>query len=185
MVMAKIYPLFSVIGIELEYMLVDQTTLDISPHSDNLLEHLAGKLVNETTLDNIAISNELVLHVIELKNYVPIYPDKTLVKQFQKTLATIQAYLNTKHMTLLPTAAHPWMNPTLETKRWIHGDQIIYQTYDKIFNCKGHGWANLQSVHVNLPFANDAEFSSLHSSIRLLLPLLPALAASSPIDRKS
>ncbi|MCA9267666.1 MAG: hypothetical protein KDA41_04320, partial [Planctomycetales bacterium] len=44
-----------------------------------------------------------------------------------------------------------------------------------------HGWANLQSVHLNLPFADDAEFGRLHAAIRLVLPILPALAASSPM----
>jgi gamma-glutamyl:cysteine ligase YbdK (ATP-grasp superfamily) len=39
----------------------------------------------------------------------------------------------------------------------------------------------LQSVHLNLPFAGDDEFGRLHAAIRLLLPILPALAASSPV----
>jgi len=72
------------------------------------------------------------------------------------------------------------MNPLTETQRWPHGNREIYQQYDSIFNCCGHGWANLQSMHVNLPFANDDEFSQLHNAIRLILPLLPALAASTP-----
>lgn len=33
---------------------------------------------------------------------------------------------------------------------------------------------------MNLPFAGDEEFMRLHAAIRLVLPLLPALAASSP-----
>jgi len=41
--------------------------------------------------------------------------------------------------------------------------------------------ANLQAVHLNLPFAGDEEFARLHAAIRLVLPILPALAASSPI----
>ena len=57
----------------------------------------------------------------------------------------------------------------------------IYETYNRIFNCKGHGWTNLQSTHLNLPFANEDEFVRLHSAIRLLLPIIPALSASSPI----
>src|SRR5690606_17301416 len=43
------------------------------------------------------------------------------------------------------------------------------------------GWANLQSVHLNLPFDGDEEFGRLHAAIRLVLPILPALAASSPL----
>ena len=41
---------------------------------------------------------------------------------------------------------------------------------------------NLQSAHLNLPFANDEEFGRLHAAVRLVLPALPALAASSPLQ---
>jgi gamma-glutamyl:cysteine ligase YbdK (ATP-grasp superfamily) len=36
-------------------------------------------------------------------------------------------------------------------------------------------------VHLNLPFSGDEQFGRLHAAIRLLLPLLPGLAASSPL----
>jgi gamma-glutamyl:cysteine ligase YbdK (ATP-grasp superfamily) len=36
-------------------------------------------------------------------------------------------------------------------------------------------------MHINLPFGNDDEFGRLHAAMRLILPLLPALAASSPL----
>jgi carboxylate-amine ligase len=36
-------------------------------------------------------------------------------------------------------------------------------------------------MHINLPFFNDAEFEKLHAAIRILLPIIPALSASSPI----
>ncbi len=81
----------------------------------------------------------------------------------------------------MPSAMHPWMDPCRETRLWPHGDSDIYQAYDRIFGCRGHGWANLQSVHLNLPFQGDEEFARLHAAVRLLLPILPALAASSPI----
>ena len=62
------YPLFSVLGIEIEYMLVDKDTLAVQPKSDVILHTLAGKSINEVVLGDIAASNELVMHVIELKN---------------------------------------------------------------------------------------------------------------------
>jgi glutamate---cysteine ligase / carboxylate-amine ligase len=81
---------------------------------------------------------------------------------------------------LLGTAAHPLMDPATETRLWAHGGGEIYAAYDRIFGCSGHGWSNLQSTHLNLPFADDEEFGRLHAAIRLVLPLIPALAASSP-----
>jgi glutamate---cysteine ligase / carboxylate-amine ligase len=73
------------------------------------------------------------------------------------------------------------MDPSTETRLWPHDNRDIYAAYDRIFDCNRHGWANLQSQHLNLPFAGDAEFARLHAAVRLLLPILPALAASSPI----
>ena len=79
----------------------------------------------------------------------------------------------------MPTGMHPWMDPrTAEV--WTHSDSAIYRAFDRLFDCRRHGWANLQSMHINLPFADDDEFARLHAAVRLILPLIPALAASSP-----
>src|SRR4029453_10905609 len=63
---------------------------------------------------------------------------------------------------------------------WPHEYAEVYAAFDRIFGCREHGWANVQSMHLNLPFAGDAEFARLHAAIPVLLPILPALAASSP-----
>ena len=80
---------------------------------------------------------------------------------------------------------HPWMDPVQEMHLWPHDYSEIYAAFNRIFDCRGHGWANLQSMHLNLPFCGDAkpndEFGRLHAAIRLVLPLLPAIAASSPM----
>jgi carboxylate-amine ligase len=81
----------------------------------------------------------------------------------------------------MPTAAHPFMNPLTETRIWPHENNEVYAVYNKIFDCRGHGWSNLQSTHLNLPFYDDEEFAKLHAAIRLVLPILPAICASSPI----
>jgi gamma-glutamyl:cysteine ligase YbdK (ATP-grasp superfamily) len=181
------YSIFSVLGIEIEYMLVDKNTLNVQPISDQLLAAFSeGKLVNEVKLGDIVISNELVLHVLELKNDSPRALHEPVAEHFQQTIRKLQPLLEQHHLRLLPTGAHPWMDPGTETKTWPHGNNDIYKMYHKIFNCKGHGWANLQSMHVNLPFSNDEEFGALHNTIRLILPIIPALAASTPfLDGKT
>lgn len=175
------FPIFSVLGIEIEYMLVDKDTLNVRPKSDLILSALAGQLVNEVVLDDIAISNELVMHVLELKNNGPKPPDAPITEHFQNTILKLQPILEQHNLLLLPTGAHPWMDPPTETMRWPHGNHAIYNQFDAIFNCQGHGWSNLQSMHVNLPYSNQEEFCQLHNIIRLILPLLPAYAASSPL----
>lgn len=176
------FSIFSVQGIEIEYMLVDRDTLDVKPYSDQILKYLAkDKQVNEVALGDISISNELVMHVLELKNNGPKPPTPLVGQQFHQAILKLQPILESLNLKLLPTGAHPWMNPRTETHRWPYGNKSIYKKYDSIFNCEGHGWANLQCMHVNLPFANDYEFNQLHNTVRLILPLLPALAASTPL----
>lgn len=176
----KKHSLFSVVGLELEYMIVDQTTLDILPIADWLLKKLAGEIVNEVELGEIAASNELALHVIELKTNGPKKESLKLEKHFYEGVQHLNQLLAENSACLMPTGAHPWYDPHKNMKLWPHGDQTIYKTFDRIFNCVGHGWSNLQSVHINLPFANDEEFSQLHNATRLLMPIIPALTASTP-----
>jgi gamma-glutamyl:cysteine ligase YbdK (ATP-grasp superfamily) len=73
------------------------------------------------------------------------------------------------------------MDPHRELRLWPHQSDVIYATFNRIFDCRGHGWANLQSTHVNLPFGDDDEFGRLHAAMRLVLPIVPGVAASSPI----
>ncbi|GIX00359.1 MAG: glutamate--cysteine ligase [Pirellulaceae bacterium] len=172
--------LFEAFGVELEYMIVDATTLDVRPIADRLLVDLHGSPVSEVEQGEAAWSNELVLHVIELKTNGPAASLEGLDRLFQQQVEQINARLARHGARLMPTAMHPWMDPDQEMQLWPRDYNPVYQAFDRIFDCRGHGWANLQSAHLNLPFADDEEFGRLHAAIRLLLPLLPALAASSP-----
>ena len=173
--------LFEAFGVELEYMIVDSQTLQVKPIADQLLREQAGAFVAELEAGEMAWSNELVLHVIELKTNGPARNLAPLPALFQQQVDQINRILARYEAMLLPTGMHPLMDPATDTRRWPHDYNAVYQAYDRIFNCQGHGWSNLQSTHLNLPFPDDAAFGRLHAAIRLLLPLIPALCASSPL----
>src|SRR5688572_765725 len=173
--------LFQGYGVELEYMLVDRDTLLIRPITDELLKHELGSYESDFENGIVTWSNELVLHVIELKSTRPESNFPVLENAFVDNVKRINTILSQWNAMLLPTAAHPFMNPATETKLWPHDSNEVYEIYNRIFDCRGHGWSNLQSTHLNLPFYDDEEFAKLHAAIRLILPLLPAICASSPI----
>jgi len=177
---AKRYHLFEVYGIELEYMLVSNT---FKPASivDKLLTKKAGELTSDVENGAIAWSNELVAHVVELKTNGPTADLNGLSESFHKNILEINQILKEFDSKLLPTAAHPLLNPLIDTELWKHSYSEVYELYNRIFNCKGHGWSNVQSTHINLPFFDDTEFEKLHAAIRVILPLIPGLCASSPI----
>lgn len=175
--------LFEGIGIELEYMIVDSSTLSIAPVADQLLQPPQGDPVTDLPGigPNMEWSNELTRHVVEIKNSKPEPELSRLLDSFQFEVKEINRRLLPLGFCLMPTAMHPWMDPTRETQLWPHTHHEIYEQFHRLFNCYRHGWANLQSMHINLPFASDQEFRQLHSATRLVLPLLPALCASSPL----
>ncbi len=177
--MSRRLSLFEGFGIEIEYMIVDAATLDVRPICDRLFTEVAGRFVDEIERGPIAWSNELARHVVELKTNGPAASLDGLHEAFAADVRVIDEVLARFRARLLGTGMHPWMQPE-ELELWPGGQNEVYESFDRIFACKGHGWANLQSVHINLPFADDGELTRLHRAIRLLLPVLPALAASSP-----
>jgi carboxylate-amine ligase len=179
--MSKRYHLFEVFGIELEYMLINTGDFKVAPIVDKLLTKKAGKLTADIDNGDIAWSNELVAHVLELKTNGPTVDLNSLSGLFHNNVMEINQLLKNQDAQLLSTACHPLMNPATDTQLWKHSYSEVYELYNRIFNCKGHGWSNVQSTHINLPFFDDKEFEKLHAAIRVILPLIPGLSASSPI----
>lgn len=174
-------PLFEGMGVELEYMIVDRETLSVLPVADELLRAVAGKYADEIEQGPLSWSNELALHVVEVKTNGPVPTLSGLAGTFAGHVTRINDLLRPLGGTLMPTGMHPWMDPVLETRIWPHQKRAIYESYHRIFDCRRHGFANLQSVHLNLSFHGDEEFARLHAAVRFLLPILPAIAASSPV----
>jgi len=172
---------FAGYGIELEYAIVDRVDLSCRPIADKLLGLAAGIPTADVSRGMFGWSNEMVTHVIEIKNRRPAPSLEYLSNAFQHEVHYINRLLQPYGAQLMPTAMHPWMDPQKETRIWEYDNAEIYQTYERLFDTRTHGWANLQSMHINLPFADDAQFEKLHAAIRVILPIIPALAASSPI----
>ncbi len=172
-------PAFGGYGIELEYMIVDRETLEPRPLAESFLAEAGSGVGCEGS--KLGWSNEFFAHVVELKNERPTPALGPLAGGFEAEIAHAADVLAKHGARLMPTAMHPWMNPR-HAQRWPHDPQRIYATYARIFDVYTHGWANVQSTHLNLPFAGDREFARLHAAIRLVLPIVPALAASSPLQ---
>ena len=173
--------LFDRFGLELEYMIVSKKTGKVLPRVDAVLgKNENGENLSDVEHGDVGLSNELVSHVLEFKCAEPAKSFEGWSERFHKEILAANQRLSALDAELLPTAAHPFMDPMTETKLWPYDCNEIYEAYNRIFDCRGHGWANLQSTHLNISFSGDAEFGTLHAAIRLLLPLIPAFAASSP-----
>ncbi len=175
------HSLFSVHGVEIEYALVRRSDGSTAPLTADVLTALGGSPNSHPLFGEVEIDNELAAHVLEMKAREPSPALAPLLKDFNSAVQGVNAALAPLDAMLLPGGMHPFMDPARESRLWDHEDNPIYTAYDRVFGCRGHGWFNIQSTHLNLPFNGDREFSRLHNGISLILPLLPALAAGSPI----
>ncbi|MCS7118827.1 MAG: glutamate-cysteine ligase family protein [Archaeoglobaceae archaeon] len=150
------------------------------PIADKIIKRIRGRVTNEAKLKNsrTVIGKELQKHVIELKPEKPFESFSEFEEKMHEGILELMSYL--EGYRLLGLGMHPLLN--LESARvWDHRDRRIYETYDKLFNIKQHGWLNIQSFQLNLPFKSEEEAITMHNKLRVLIPYLVAIASSSPI----
>lgn len=171
--------LFEVVGLEIEYAVVD-AELRVASRVEELFRRLAGRPTSEVDLGQVQLSNELVSHVLEIKNGRPLASLARIEERLAEGLDRVHEVLDLMGCELLPGGMHPFMRPD-QGELWQRSGRRIYEAYARVFDIRRHGWVNVQSCHVNLPFGSDEELVGLHNVLACLLPYLPALTAASPI----
>jgi len=174
------YRPFSVAGMELEYAVVDR---ELEPASlvEAAFRLIAGRPASDIDLGGVAFSNEIADHVFEVKTPLPT---RSLARSEELLAEGVRRFSNVLRQEfgamLLPTGMHPWMNPR-NGKLWKRSGRRIYEAYARIFDVHTHGWMNVHAAHLNLPMGRSREAISMHNASALIIPYLPALAASSPM----
>ncbi len=174
------YKTLEVLGPEHEFAIVRK---DLRPLAivDRAIKILHGRIANQVSLDGSSFGKELQTHVAEIKANSPFYSPRTFEDVIQKGVDKIEDLLDARFdAMLLGTGMHPFLLPQ-EAGIWSHRHHQIYEALSRLFNLKHHGWLNIQSFQLNLPFGTEKEGVKLHNAIVNLLPYLSAIAASSPI----
>jgi gamma-glutamyl:cysteine ligase YbdK (ATP-grasp superfamily) len=167
------------LGPEHEFSLVNEE-LKALPIADKVIKDYCGKTINFVEQPEFTFGKELQLHVMELKANEPFKSPRLFEETMQKGVATLSGFLDNYKASLLGTGMHPLLKLNA-TSVWPHRHRRIYEEYGKIFNLKQHGWLNIQSFHLNLPYGNEEEGVRLHNLLAGLCTYLPAISASSPI----
>ena len=173
------YKTLEVMGPEHEFSLVDEKLKPL-PIVDKVIKSYCGKTVNFVEQPDFTFGKELQLHVMELKANEPFKSPQLFEGVIQQGVLEISSFLEKYNAYLLGTGMHPLLKLE-ETAIWPHRHRKIYEEYGKLFNLEQHGWLNIQSFHLNLPYSNEDEGVELHNFLAGLCAYLPAISASSPI----
>lgn len=166
------------IGTEHEYS-INNPDLKAMPVSDLIIEEISGKIQNEFSFETVGISKELQKHVIEFKPISPSESISNLENQIFNGLKSFYERTNNKYK-LMGLGMHPTLNLS-ETSFWNHDEREVFDTYDRVFNLRQHGWMNIQALQVNVEYSTEEDLVRKHNKLRTLLPYLVAVTASSPI----
>lgn len=167
-------------GPEHEFSIVNED-LEPLPITDKIIKDYCGKIVNFVELPKFTFGKELQLHVIEIKANKPFKNPELFEETMHEAVTTLSNFIAKKyHANLLGTGMHPLMQ-LKDTRIWPHRHRKIYHEYGKIFDLNQHGWLNIQSFHLNLPYLKEANGVLLHNLLANLCTYLPAISASSPI----
>jgi gamma-glutamyl:cysteine ligase YbdK (ATP-grasp superfamily) len=167
-----------VLGPEHEYSLVDKDLIPL-PISEKIIKGYCGKIINFIELPSFTFGKEMQLHVMEIKANQPFKTPGEFEETMQTAVSTLSQIVQKQGAMLLGTGMHPLLK-LQDTGIWSHYHQKIYQQYAKIFDLNQHGWLNIQSFHLNLPFQKEADAIQTHNQLTNLCAYLPAISASSP-----
>ena len=173
------YKPLEVLGPEHELSLVNQD-LAVMPIADKIIKSYCGKTINFIELPAFTFGKEMQLHVMEIKANQPFTTPSEFEETMQNAVSTLSGIVQKNGANLLGTGMHPLLQ-LQDTGIWPHYHKKIYQSYGKIFNLNQHGWLNIQSFHLNLPYQKEADAIQIHNQLANLCAYLPAIAASSPI----
>jgi carboxylate-amine ligase len=174
------YGTLQVLGPEHEFSVVDEK-LQPQPIVDRVIKDLHGRIANTVSLGEVSFGKELQAHVAEFKANIPFDSPVVFEENMYKTVLSVLDLLERRYGTrLLGLGMHP-MLLIKNARVWTHRDRSLYEALNRIFSLNQHGWLNIQSFQLNLPFKNEQEAVKLYNAITNVLPYLPAIAASSPI----
>jgi hypothetical protein len=155
--------------------------LNVLPIMDKVIKDFYGRIVNFVQQPGFTFGKELQLHVMEIKPNTPFRSPEIFDETMHKAVLSLLNFLEERYKAfLLGTGMHPLLRLE-ETGVWPHRHRQIYEEYSKVFDLKRHGWLNIQSFQLNLPYSNEDNGILLHNLLANMCAYLPAIAASSSI----
>jgi gamma-glutamyl:cysteine ligase YbdK (ATP-grasp superfamily) len=169
-----------VLGPEHEFSVVDKDLKPL-PIVDQIIKDWTGVFCDFVDLPKFSFGKEASLHTLEIKARKPFRSPEIFEKRMHGAVKTLLDLLDKKYNAmLLGTGMHPLLKLD-DTNLWTHSNFDLLQQLENVFNLRHHGWLNIQSFQLNLPYYKEANAVQLYNALTHISTYLPAISASSPI----
>ena len=96
-------------------------------------------------------------------------------------LAKLRTVLGSLRARVLPTGMHPLLDPVSGVRTWKFPEGDPRNAMRWLVNRSSHAWSNVAGVRFAVGWSDEEQLRDLLRVCRLLVPIAPALAASSPL----
>lgn len=171
--------LFTTVGLTVARAHVHGETLSTIPIESNL-PVLHPEADNALPQEHAVVLRDThTHHTAQFRAVQPLSTLATMPEKLHHAMQNTAAHVGSGAR-FMPTGMHPWVN--LDTMHTLARTDTPYlQALQSITGSANHGIHNQQTSVLALPFYDNREFARLHAAVRLVLPIIPALAAASPI----
>jgi hypothetical protein len=168
-------------GFQLErvFGLVGTSSLNWQPQVDELISLYSHERLRSVDHGEAIWTNLGPRHIVSVRareRIEGLAAASALHAAEQESLAELANSLEAR---LMPCGMHPWMRAA-QAEAWPHGQAPRDEAMISTFGAERHGLNNQQKLRLSIPFASDFEFARLFGALRFVMPLMPALCASSP-----
>lgn len=169
--------MFSQFGTTLDFMIVEANSLAPKPLSQELMTRFGAPGKHLLNRGMFSWKSRPQPHMIRLQSTQPVLNLNVLDHGVADEVRLINHLLSEFNSRLMPGGVHPLAT---EEKLEYLEPTVGQRMFSRYFSCLGHGWRNTCSSYLDLPFEDDEAFTRLHAAVRVILPIIPALTASSP-----
>ena len=149
------------------------------PVSDEIIRTICGSCESEILFGEVKLGKELQKTVLEMVPRTHASDIAVLEVQVMRGIRKFYGMFRDRYQ-LLGLGMHPTLYLN-ETAVWNHDEGEYYESYDRLFDIRQHGWLNIQALQVNLSYSGEKGLVQNYNRLRSLLPYLIAVTASSPI----
>ncbi len=174
-------PALSAASLDLELVLVRTDSLEPAASADLVLQDACGGALSSIQMGTTEWRRRPAIDELTVAMLRPLSSFEGQTAVLDASLQILTGMIQPHGFRPLGGGGHPWFDSRQHfgASRGRPGDPLV-QTLDALDRPGLPGWADTRAATLSFPFLDDEDFRPLYAALRLIVPILPALAAASP-----
>lgn len=169
-------PAFTAASLSIDVAILDLETGLPAPGADRVLVDACGGPLPAVQMGNLEWRRRMMRHELSVGLLKPTEDIGNIGGMLAASLRLLDDTLAPHGLRLLTAGMHPWATSPASTR----DDDRAAALLRDLVDLGTPGWTDNRAARLVFPFLDDEDFRPLQAAVRLLAPLVPALAAASP-----